>query len=82
MTACETESGPVARVGHWTMDFGATHHLCSDRNQLFASESASSMFAPQMAIATTEKGSTVITTIANGVKKNSIVEGCLLREGH
>lgn len=62
--------------GTWTVDSGATHHLCSDRRQLFAMEPAylSVRVANGNLVPATERGSTVITVTVKGVKRTILLE--------
>ncbi|GMF80546.1 unnamed protein product [Phytophthora fragariaefolia] len=66
----------ATRANVWTVDSGATHHLCIDRDQLFAIEPAFLLarVANGDLVTTTEKGKAVITTTAKGVPHTVLLE--------
>ncbi|GMF61723.1 unnamed protein product [Phytophthora fragariaefolia] len=84
MAASEAETGqPRAATGIWTVDSGASHHLCNDRDQLFAVEPAllSVKVANGNRIAAMEKGSTIIDTYSNGERRTVLLRDVYYAKG-
>ncbi|OWZ19055.1 Retrovirus-related Pol Polyprotein from transposon TNT 1-94 [Phytophthora megakarya] len=70
-------------AGPWTVDSGATHHQCTDQEQLFALEPA--FLAVKVAngnrVVSTERGSTLITVTANGEKMVVLLKNVYYAQG-
>ncbi|OWY94327.1 Mitochondrial Carrier (MC) protein [Phytophthora megakarya] len=84
MAASEQDgSSNKTTAGPWTVDSGATHHLCTDREQVFALEPAflTVKVANGNRVASTERGSTLITVIANGEKKFVLLKNVYYAKG-
>ncbi|KAF4140972.1 hypothetical protein GN958_ATG09820 [Phytophthora infestans] len=75
VAASTTDSANFFNSNVWTIDSGATHHLCMDREQLFAITPAflSVRVANGNVELATEKGSTVVTTTTRTGEKHTVL---------
>ncbi|KAF4144758.1 hypothetical protein GN958_ATG06064 [Phytophthora infestans] len=75
VAASTTDSANFFKSNVWTIDSGATHHLCMDREQLFAISPAflSARVANGNVELATEKGSTVVTTTTRTGEKHTVL---------